>query len=427
MSRAAILLLLLAAAAAAQDLTPRAPPQDGPIAIVHGTVHPVSGPAIDDGFVLFDKGLIVEVGRGTPPGSPRLVDAGGKHVYPGWIASFTNLGLTEIGAVRATQDDREVGDVTPEVRAAVAVNPDSTLFPVARANGVLAFACFPGGGLVPGRASVLSVEGWTWEDMAVETDAGLVVDWPAPRPPPIQGDEKDAGKAMEEVRKNRERLEQAFLGARAYAAARAADPATAEDVRYEAMRGAIEGRSPVFLLADDYDQIAGALAFASRWKLKPVIVGGRDAWLLADEIRAADASVIVDGVHRFPKRSDSDYDEAFKLPARLEAAGISWCLASGEGASNERNLPYAAGRAVAYGLPRDAAIRAITLYAARILGVDARLGSLEKGKDATLLVVDGDPLEIPTNVALAYVGGRAIDLTSKQRKLYEKYRAKYAR
>jgi len=422
-----LMLLLLAAAAAAQDLTPRAAPQDGPIAIVHGTVHPVSGPAFDDGFVLFDKGVITEVGRGTPPGSPRVVDAKGKHVYPGWIAAYTNLGLTEIGAVRATQDDREVGDVTPEVRAAVAVNPDSTLIPVARRNGVLAFASFPNGGLVPGRASVLAVEGWTWEEMAIEADAGLVVDWPAPRPPPSRGEEKDDEKAMAEVRKNRERLEQAFADAQAYAAARAADPATPEDVRYDAMRAALEGKKPVFLLADDYDQIAGALAFASRWKLKPVIVGGRDAWLLADEIKAANASVIVDGVHNFPKRSDSDYDEGFKLPSRLEAAGISWCLASGEGASNERNLPYAAGRAVAYGLPRDAAIRAITLYAARILGVDARLGSIEKGKDATLIVVNGDPLEIPTDVTLAYVGGRAIDLSSKQSKLYEKYRAKYAR
>jgi imidazolonepropionase-like amidohydrolase len=419
------ILLLLAAAAAAQDLTPRAAPQDGPIAIVHATVHPVSGPSIEDGYVLFDKGVIVEVGRGTPKGHARAVDATGKHVYPGWIAAFTNLGLTEIGAVRATRDDREVGDLTAEVRAAVAVNPDSTLIPVARANGVLSFAAFPRGGLVPGRASVLSVEGWTWEEMAVETDAGLVVEWPAPRPPPNLDEEKDEAKAIEEVRKNRDRLEQAFLEARAYAAARAADPKTPEDVRYEAMRAALDGKRPVFLLAHDHDQIAGVLAFAARWKVRPVIVGGQDAWLLAEEIKAAGAAVIVDGVHRFPKRSDSDFDEVFKLPARLEAAGVSWCLASGEGASNERNLPYAAGRAVAYGLPRDAAIRAITLYAARVLGVEARLGSLEPGKDATLIVTDGDPLEIPTGVAIAYVRGRAIDLSSKQLSLYEKYRAKY--
>lgn len=230
---------------------------------------------------------------------------------------------------------------------------------------------------------------------------------------------------MEEVRRSRDRLEQAFADARAYAAARAADPATAVDVRYEAMRPALEGKRPVFLLANDYDQIAAALAFAARWKLKPVIVGGQDAWLLVEELKAADAAVVVESIHRFPKRSDSDYDECWKLPARLEAAGVRWCLATGEWSSNERNLPYAAGRAVAFGLPRDAAIRAISLYAARILGVDGRLGSLEPGRDATLLVTDGDPLEIPTRVVAAYVQGKEIDLSNKQLRLYEKYREKY--
>ncbi len=419
--------LLLASIAAAQDLTPHAPPQAGPIALVHATVHPVSLPSIEDGYVLFDKGRIVEVGKGTPPGAARAIDAKGKHVYPGWIAPFTNLGLTEIGAVRATRDEREVGDLAAEVRAAVAVNPDSTLIPGARSNGILAFAAFPRGGLVPGRASVLAAEGWTWEEMAVEPDAGLVVEWPAPRPPEQPYREKDESKAMEEVRKSRDRLEQSFAEAQAYAAARTADPKTPVDVRFEAMRGALEGKRPVFLLANDYDQIAAALAFAARWKLKPVIVGGQDAWLLLDEIKAHGAAVIVESIHAFPKRTDSDFDECYKLPARLEAAGVSWCLATGEWSSNERNLPYAAGRAVAYGLPRDAAIRAITLYPARVLGVEKRLGSLEPGKDATLLVTDGDPLEIPTRVVAAFVAGREVDLSNKQLRLYEKYHAKYGR
>lgn len=419
--------LLLAATAWAQDLTPRALPQAGPIAIAHATVHPVSGPSIEDGYVLFDRGRIVEVGRGTPPGAARVIDATGRHVYPGWIAPFSDLGLTEIGAVRATLDEHEVGEITPEVRAAVAVNPDSTLIPVARSNGVLSFAAFPRGGLVPGRASVLAVEGWTWEDMAVEPDAGLVVEWPAPRVTENPYEERDEAKALAEVQKNLDRLEQAFAGAKAYVAARAADPKTPVDIRFEAMRPALEGKRPVFLLANDYDQIAAALAFAARYKVKPVIVGGQDGWLLLDELKAADAAVIVESIHSFPKRSDSDFDECYKLPARLEAAGVRWCLATGEWSSNERNLPYAAGRAVAYGLPRDAAIRAITLYPARVLGVEGRLGSIEAGKDATLLVTDGDPLEIPTRVLSAYVGGREIDLSNKQLRLYEKYRAKYRR
>jgi imidazolonepropionase-like amidohydrolase len=419
------LLLLLAAAAAAQDLTPRAQPQQGPIALVHATVHPVSGPAIEDGYVLFDKGRIVEVGKGTPPGAARAIDATGKHVYPGWIAPFTNLGLTEIGAVRAARDEDEVGELAAEVRAAVAVNPDSTLIPVARSNGVLSFAAFPRGGLVPGRASVLAAEGWTWEEMAVEPDAGLVVEWPLPRPPETPYQEGDEAKATEEVRKSRERLEQAFAEAQAYAArARRTGRRPWTSVRGDAGRSREAARLPP---RDDYDQIAAALAFAARWRLKPVIVGGQDSWLLLDELKARDAAVIVESIHRFPKRSDSDFDECYKLPARLEAAGVRWCLATGEWSSNERNLPYAAGRAVAYGLPRDAAIRAITLYPARVLGVDGRLGSIERGKDATLLVTDGDPLEIPTRVLAAYVEGKEIDLSNKQLRLYEKYREKYRR
>ena len=429
MSRS-LLLLVLAAAAAAQDLTPRAPPQNDPIALVHATVHPVSGPALEDGYVLFDKGTIVEVGPSAGKSfaeDVRVIDVRGHHVYPGLIAPYTNLGLTEIGAVRATRDDREVGDLTAEVRAAVAVNPDSTLIPVARSNGVLAFAAFPRGGLVPGRASVLLAEGWTWEEMAVRDDAGLVVEWPAPRPAPSPYDPQDDKKALDELRERLDRLDRSFADAKAYADARGADPATAVDIRFEAMRPALAGERPVFFVAHDYDQIAAALAFAARRGLEAVIVGGQDAWLLADRIREQDAAVIVESIHRFPKRYDSDYDETYKLPARLEAAGVRWCLGSGEGASNERNLPYAAGRAVAYGLPRDAALRAITLGAAEVLGVADRLGSLEKDKSATLIVTDGDPLEVPTRVIAAYVEGRAVDLSNKQTKLHEKYRTKYAR
>jgi len=420
-------VLALAAAAAAQDLTPKAAPQDAPVALVHATVHPVSGPAIADGYVLFEKGRLVEVGTAgrTFPESVHVVQAAGKHVYPGLIAAHTNLGLTEIGAVRASRDFDEVGAVTPEVRAAVAVNPDSTLIPVARTNGVLLWAAFPQGGLLPGRASVLQADGWTWEEMAVAPSAGLVVDWPRERPPYQPYGRDGAEEARKRIREDLDRLEAAFADAKAYLAARAADASVAVDVRFEAMRAALEGKEPVFLLAQDYDQIVAALGFAERHGVKPVIVGGQDAWLCADLLKDHDAAVVVDCLHAFPKRDDSDFDESYALPAKLEAAGVSWCLASGEGASNERNLPYTAGRAVAYGLARDAALRAITLGAAEVLGVAGRVGSLEPGKDATLFVTDGDPLEIPTRVEMAFVEGRRCDLSNKQSHLARKYRAKY--
>ena len=187
MKHAALLtdLLLFAVSVTAQDLTRKAPAQKAPIALVHGTVHTVSGDVIDDGYVLFDGGRIAEVGKSAGKmfaGTVQVVDVTGKHVYPGLIDPNTSLGLLEIGAVRATHDFNEVGGITPEVRAAVAVNPDSTLIPVTRSNGILTAAVLPSGGTIAGRASILRLDGWTWETMAVRADAGLVIRWPVPRP-----------------------------------------------------------------------------------------------------------------------------------------------------------------------------------------------------------------------------------------------------
>jgi len=422
------MLLILVAAVAAQDLTHKAPAQEGPIALVGGTVHPVSGPPIENGYVLFEQGRIRAVGKlPLDAKSVGVISFQGKHIYPGFIGAYTNLGLTEIGAVRATRDFDEVGGLTPEVRAAVAVNPDSTLIPVTRSNGVLTFATFPQGGAIPGRASLLRTDGWTWEDMAIRADAGLVVNWPRARPAyvPWQEGRRAAEDREKRIRKSLLRVEEAFARARGYVTANAAGAGLSTDIRWEAMRSALEGKRPVFLLAQDYDAIVSAVDFAVRHRLKAVIVGGHDAWLCTDLLKRHDVGVIVRSLHRFPKRNDSDYDETYRLPARLEAAGVRWCLASGQPASNERNLPYAAARAAAYGLSREAALASITLYPARVLGVADQLGSLEKGKSATLFIADGDPLEVATKIEMAFVDGRRIDLSNKQTKLYDKYRAKY--
>jgi imidazolonepropionase-like amidohydrolase len=420
------MLLVLAAAVAAQDLTFKAPAQEGPIAVVGGTVHPVSGPPIENGYVLFDKGRILQVGAGRPD-VKTIIDARGKHVYPGFIGAYTNLGLTDIGAVRASRDFDEVGDLTPEVRAAVAVNPDSTLIPVTRSNGVLTFATFPRGGAVPGRACLMRTDGWTWEDMAIRSDAGLVVHWPRARPAymPWQEGRRAEEDREKRIRKNLVRLEEAFARARGYLDARREGADLPTDIRWEAMRDALVGRRPVFFLAQDYDAIVTAVDFAARHQLKAILVGGHDAWLCTDLLKRHDVGVILRSLHRFPKRNDSDYDETYRLPAKLEAKGVRWCLASGQPASNERNLPYAAARAAAYGLSREAALKSITIYPAQVLGVADRLGSLEAGKHATLFVADGDPLEVATKIEMAFVDGRRIDLSNKHTGLYAKYRAKY--
>lgn len=423
--------LLLASPTVAQDLTVKAPAQSQTIAIVNAAVHPVSGADIERGYVVFDKGVITGVGAGdyTLPGPGTVIDATGKHVYPGMIGPWTRLGLTEIQSVRASDDFREVGGVTPEVWAAVSVNPDSTLLPVTRSGGVLAVGAWPAGGLVPGRGSVMQLEGWTWEDMAVERDCGLALNWPNMRPVTAWWMQRSESDQMADIRRSLERIDEVFDTAAAYAAAKDADPAHPTDLRWEAMRSlfpsAGEKQKPVFISAQDVDQINAAVAWAAGRKLKVVIVGGRDAPLAADLLKKNGVPVIVTGTHVFPKRADSAYDEAYTLPKRLEELGILWCMSTADDPAHERNLPYNAAMAVCYGLPHGAGVRGVTLNTAKILGVGDRLGSLEKGKQATLIITSGSPLEVTTTIERAFVQGRDIDLANKQTKLAEKYRQKY--
>lgn len=432
-------LIATSAVARAQDLLPKAAPQDRPVLITGATVHPVSSEPVPGGAVFFDKGVIRAVmtadeadrwrrssGR---PVNLDVIDATGLHVYPGLIGGNTVIGLMEIAAVDVTIDINEQGSVTPEARAIAAVNPDSTIIPVTRRSGVLTVGVMPGGGTVPGRAAVIALDGWTWEDMAVEPDAGLIVSWPNLRTITAWWMKKSAEEQKKDAQKNRQKIIDLFDAADAYFAARAADPdGVPVDTRYEAMRPSLTGEKPVFVRAQELEQIQDAVSVCAGRGMKVVIVGGRDAALCADYLNASGASVMVTGTHRLPRRRDSAYDESYTLPARLEAAGVSWSLASGGGAfesPHERNLPFHAATAVAYGLDHDAALRSVTLSAAEVLGVGDRLGSLEPGKLATLIVTTGDPLEITTHVEQAFIGGRSIDLRSKQTELYRKYQEKY--
>jgi len=428
--------LLASGAALAQDLGLKALPQKNPILITGATVHPVSGPPIADGVVLFADGVLSIVGAASALDTVRLsgdverIDATGKHIYPGLIGANTVTGLMEIGAVRATLDHTETGDVSPEVRAVVAVNPDSTIIPVTRRNGVLTVGVLPMGGAIPGRASVIRMDGWTWEDLAVKADAGLLVNWPNLRPVRAWWMERSEEEQTDRAQAALKTIEEAFDAAAAYMKARAADPSVKTDLRWEAMRGAIEGGERVLVRANEVEQIQSAVSFAARRGLKIVIVGGRDAAACIDLLKRHDVPVMVTGTHRLPRRRDTAYDEPFTLPAVLEAAGVTWCLASNGGqfdTPNERNLPYHAATAVAHGLDPDVAIRSITLSAAKLLGVDDRLGSLEAGKAATLIITDGNPLEITTSVERAFIDGAEIELIDKQTILAEKYREKYRR
>lgn len=425
----AAVALMLSSAGAIAIAHPEVPgpPQKTPVALVGATIHPVSGPPIEKGTIVFDGGKITAIGvdAAVPEGAEKI-DASGKHVYPGLFDALTDMGLVEIGSVRATDDFRETGQLNPNVRAIVAVNPDSEHIPVARSNGVLLALSAPSGSLMPGRSAVIQLDGWTWEDMALLPDAALHIDWPQPPRPQRFGRQEDQpqGPRPEQAA---ERLRNILNDARAYAKALAGDPKFPRDARWESLQDVLTGKLPVVVHADDVRQITAAVAFCQQEKLRLVIAGGYDAPRCASLLKQHDIPVIVGGVYRLPRRRGDDYDAAFTLPSRLKAAGIRYCISSQDrhGASSVRNLPYHAATAVAFGLAADEALKAITLYPAQILGIANRVGSLEVGKHATLFVATGDPLDTPTQVEAAWIGGRKVQLNDRHKRLYEKYQRKY--
>lgn len=429
--------LALAFTAVAQDLTPRGEVPDHPIAITGATIHTMVEGAdpIENGWIMFEDGKITGVGSGDRMfiATTRIIDGSGKHVYPGMIAANTRLGLTEIASVRAMRDYSETGNIKPEVRAVVAVNPDSTLLPVARSNGILLVGSFPTGGLVSGQAGVIKLDGWTYEDMTANANAGIILNWPSVRD---RYRSFGGGQTLSEddVRRRLDAVDELFDTAEAYRDSKAADPNTPVDLRLEAMQSVLpgaDGQKPLIINADSVERIQSAVTWAAGRGLKVTIMGGRDAPLLARLLKKHDVAVIVRGVHNFPRRNDSDYDEAFTLPARLDAAGVRWCLSPGNIDENVRNLPYEAAMAVAYG--RDLgfdeadAMASITRDAAQIMGVGEHYGTLEAGKSATLLLTDGTPLEMTTTIESAFIGGARVDLSNKQTVLRDRYREKYRR
>jgi imidazolonepropionase-like amidohydrolase len=359
-----------------------------------------------------------------------VIEANGKHVYPGLINANTVLGLVEIGAVRATVDVEEVGALNPNVRSITSVNPDSELIPVARAAGVLTALSVPEGGIISGQSAVLRLEGWTPEEMTVLSPAAMHLRWPnltIDRRPRARKSVKDQQKEIEKAQKQ---IRDAFANARAYWQARKNPaPDFKTDLRWEAMMPVFDGKLPLFVHASTMAQIEAALAWSKEMQLKFVLVDGDDAWRVAPQLKESGVPVILGPATSLPPRRDDDYDSGWSSAAKLQQAGVKFCIASsGRSAeTNERNVGYEAGLAAGYGLPKEEALKAVTLYPAQILGVADRLGSLETGKAATLIVTNGDPLDFPTQVEVAFIDGRKIDLSNRQTRLRDKYREKYRR
>ncbi len=429
-----LLALLALPMAYGHDMVPGSP-EEQTVALINGTIHPVSDETIQNGSLLLKDGKIVAVGGKLDlPEAIQVIDLEGRHVYPGLISSLSSLGLVEINAVRATRDLAETGKLNPNARAESAVNPDSELIPVTRANGVLVAHVSPmtsRGGLIAGSTAAMYLDGWTYEDMTVAAPVGISISWPgAPRDPAFNLNRNvvnDPKKAEESYSEQIDALEDAFRSARSYLKAKAVEPIDV-DLRWEALDPVLGKEIPILARANSAREIRDAVAWANREDIHIIITGGRDAWRVAETLKEEEVSVILGPIQALPRRRWEPYDTAFTNAAKLSAAGVDFAIAYGGGgpvSSNERNLPYEAGKAVAHGLSQEEALKAITLYPARILGIDDRLGSIEEGKDATLIVTTGDPLDIRTNVEMAFIQGRSVDLSSRHTQLYEKYKKKY--
>lgn len=415
------LLLGLALAPGLQAQIPAAP-QDEPVALTGGTIHTVTDGVIENGTIVFEDGVITDIGTGVNvPAGAREVDVSGRHIYPGLVDPYNQMGLYEIGAVGVTVDINESDDINPNVRPQVAFNPESRHIGVTRSNGVLVSVSSPGGGLISGQSSAMMLDGWTWEDMVLKEGTGLLISWPS-----FGG---GWGQSDDDYEDELRQLRNVFDEARAYKRAQQAAEASQagrhdKDSRWESMIPVLEGERPVVVGANDLRQIQDAITFAQEEEVELIILGGDDAPKVADRLVRHDIPVIVTSVLSSPGRSWEPYDGDYSLPAQLQEAGVEFAIGGTSSAPYGNRHPYEAGAAAAFGLTADEALRAVTLKPAEILGFDDRVGSLETGKDATLLITTGNPLEYSTRIDQAYIEGREIDMMDAHREFYEKYREK---
>jgi imidazolonepropionase-like amidohydrolase len=402
------------------------------LAIRGGTVHTLAGAQIEGGTVLIENGLIAAVGSDVlVPTGAQVIDAAGLHVYPGMFDAMSQLGLTEVGAVAVTNDMTELGDYNPHLLAMTAVHPASEHIPVARANGITHTVSMPGGrggGVISGQGSLIHLDGWTVEEMVIERSVGVVLNWPTIQTrrfnfatrSATESTYSDAKKAYDEKVNE---LDEWLEGTRQYEAAQDAGTDVERDLKLEALGKVLDGELPFLVSANSERDINAALDFAKRNNVPVVILRGSQAWKVAYRLAAENVPVILGPTQSLPGAEDWGYDQMYALPGQLHAAGVKIGFATFN-ASASRNLPYEAGSAVSFGLPREEALKAVTINPAEILGVGDRLGTIEIGKIANLIVTDGDPLEVKTQILQLVINGMVADKMNKHLQLYERYRAR---
>ena len=407
----------------------------GVYAIRNARVVTVSGPTIENGTVVIRDGKIEAVGPTvTVPAGAHVIDAQGLWVYPGMFDAGTSMGLVEVGqGAPGTVDTSEVGELNPHVKAIAAINPHSAHIGVTRVDGVTNALSLPLGGLISGQGAVINLVGTTQAEMAVVPNAALVINYPrvitgggggffAVAQPTNLSELVTA--ANRQVDRIRETLRDAEAYGRAFDAYAKDNtiPRPDRNLMLEALVPYVRGERPVVFRADREADLRGAVRFAEEMKLKPIILGGDDAWKMTAFLKEKNVPVILTGVLDLPSREDDFYDTLYENAAKLRQAGVRFAISSGDNGANVRNLPFHAGMAAAYGLPRDEAVKAVTLYPAQILNLADRLGSVETGKIANIVVTDGDLLETRTHVRHLFIDGRQVPLTSRHTELNDAFK-----
>jgi imidazolonepropionase-like amidohydrolase len=406
-------------------------------AIKGGKVFTLTGPAIENGTVLIRDGKIAAVGAGIAiPADAQVIDATGLEVYPGMFDPVTQIGLNEVSAVSATVDVSELGDYNPELVAATAVNPASAHIPITRANGITEVIAAPGtsgfdlqsGGLIAGQASAFNLTGWTMDEMQINRSVAMVINWPSIQTRPFDFatfsiKEKPYADVKKEYDKSVNALGDWMDRARHFAQAKEkGSPAFYErDLKLESLVPVVQRKLPVLVIADEARDIRNAVDFCTKQNLRMILGSGAEAWKVKELLKEKKIPVVLAPTNRLPEQEDTPYDKPYTEPSELFAAGIPIAFSS-FGTAFSRRLPQYAGTAVAYGLPHEEALKAVMLNAAQIFGLADQLGTLEPGKLANIIVTNGDPLEIQTQVRYLFIKGQPTSTDNQHRELYEQYR-----
>jgi imidazolonepropionase-like amidohydrolase len=410
-------------------------PPRGTYAIRNARIVTVSGADIENATVVIRDGKIEAVGTSVNvPAGAQTIDGRGLSVYPGMIDAGTNMGLVEVPqGANGTVDLAEVGELNPNAKAIIAVNPHSAHIAVTRVEGITNAVSAPTGGLISGQAALINLLGTSSKEMAVVPYAALVINYPRVAGGGggfggFQQQPANLSETLEENARELDRVRKILRDAEAYGRAQDAYakdhslPRPDQNVVLEPLVPYVRGERPVIFRADREAEIRGAIRFAEEMKLKPIILGGDDAWKVASLLKEKDVPVILTGVFSLPLREDDFYDTLYENPAKLQQAGVRFCISTGDPGAEARNLPLYAGMAAAYGLPKNEALKSVTLYPAQIMNVADRLGSIDVGKMANLVVTDGDLLEIRTHIRYLFIDGRPVVLTSRHTELNDAFK-----